>query len=343
MYTATAAMKSTANQKAKSTIEPFTGPLFIVGMPRSGTKLLRDLLNRHPKIGIPDIETRMLPTWTSNWQGYGSLANRQNFHRFYRETVRLSYFCYMDESARLIPEDNWYQFCRNFSPAGVFEALIRHDAKVPYDSDRIWGDKSPLYFRHVPLLRDLFGNARFIHIVRDVRDYCLSINKAWGKNMFRAAQRWKDDVSRFHPECIGLGGNCLEVRYEDLLADPESTLKGICLFLEIEWNPLMLHLSRPSENLGDAKGYKEIKKNNKEKYLRLMPADVRRKIEELTASVLRAYDYPVKHGGEDRRLSSILLYLYKFLDGINLFAFEFRENTLFEAIKQGLDFYKLKR
>jgi len=43
------------------TTDIFTGPLFILGMPRSGTKLLRDLLNRNPKIGVPTSETDFIP------------------------------------------------------------------------------------------------------------------------------------------------------------------------------------------------------------------------------------------------------------------------------------------
>mgnify|MGYP000529984615 CR=1 FL=1 len=58
----------------------FKGPLFIVGMPRSGTKLLRDLLNQHPKIHIAEIETHFLPFWFSQWKEFGDLSEKENFY-----------------------------------------------------------------------------------------------------------------------------------------------------------------------------------------------------------------------------------------------------------------------
>ena len=75
---------------------------------------------------------------------------------------------------------------------GVFEALIRHDSDARPDG--VWGDKSPNYRAHLPLLRQLWPEARFIHIIRDARDVCLSSHKAWKKAVLRNAQRWTDEV-----------------------------------------------------------------------------------------------------------------------------------------------------
>ena len=54
---------------------PFEGPLFLVGMPRSGTKLLRALLNRHPNISIMTNETEFLPYLVSHWESFGDLSD----------------------------------------------------------------------------------------------------------------------------------------------------------------------------------------------------------------------------------------------------------------------------
>lgn len=323
--------------------EQFFGPLFIVGMPRSGTKLLRDLLNNHPDIAIPDIETNLIPTWEKNWKRYGDLSNRKNFHKFYRKMLSLSYFNYMNEKGCLIVADAWYKYCKDFTIAGVFEALIRHDAKAGYDSMKIWGDKSPLYFRHIPLLKDIFPKARFIHIIRDVRDYCLSINMAWRKNMFRAAQRWCNDVQKFKICSKGIQSDYIEVRYEDLIAEPDMVLKKICDFLNIEYYPQMMHLSAPTENLGDAKGLREIKKDNKEKYSYSMKPDIQKKIEAIAMPVLKMYGYPLKYAAENIRINSIELFYYKLFDGINLFRFSVKEKGFLNAFSANLKFYKIKK
>ena len=108
----------------------FLSPVFIIGMPRSGTKLLRELLNSHSRIEIPSGETEFLPYWVSNWSKYGDLSNFQTFRQFYETIIALPYFIYMKEQSTLIDCEQWYRNCQNFSTAGVFEALIRHDAGI---------------------------------------------------------------------------------------------------------------------------------------------------------------------------------------------------------------------
>ena len=318
----------------------FTGPLFIVGMPRSGTKLLRQLLNEHPAIGIPHIETRFLPTWIDNWQSYGDLSMFANFKKFYSKMMRLSYFMYMKEENNLIPVEVWFDLCKNFTLQCVFEALIRHDAGI---STGIWGDKSPMYIRHLPALEELFPDACFIHIIRDARDHCLSANRTWGKNMIRSAQRWHDDIKRAHLAGIGFREKYLEVKYEDLISSPDKVLSNICKFLNITYYPQMKSLSRPSEEIGDAKGLKEIKSNNKNKYHTLMDPEIRKKIEVITADVLRTYGYTVHYKGKIKRINRAQSLYYKLLDGINLLRFSILEVGVLKTIKWNIYRSAMKR
>ncbi|MDP1558114.1 MAG: sulfotransferase [Nitrosomonas sp.] len=69
--------------------------------------------------------------------------------------------------------------------AGVIQAIFNELASR--EGQQRWGEKSPMNLQHITALAKVFPNAQFIHIIRDVRDYCLSINKAWGKDMPRAA------------------------------------------------------------------------------------------------------------------------------------------------------------
>ncbi len=235
------------------TLDPFYGPLFIVGMPRSGTKLLRTALNEHPKISIPIIETDFLPFWIVHWTGYGDISLWDNFQTFYTNNLSLPYFQYMKEDNQLISAEEWFSLCNSFDLPSVFEALMRHDAKVPEKSEIIWGDKTPSYINHIPTINRLYPQARVIHIVRDVRDYCLSINEAWGKNILRAAQRWNDSIQLIQSDASLLGKRYYEVRYEDLLANPENKLHEICDFLGLPYQKEMMLFSRSSENIGRAK------------------------------------------------------------------------------------------
>jgi len=222
----------------------FAGPLFIVGMPRSGTKLLRGLLNRHPLIGVPGVETEFLPWLVHHFARFGDLRARARFDAFYAEMLRHSYFRYRREHGNLVDAGRWHEACTEFSAAGVFEALMRVEVDAPRGGARIWGDKSPSYIDDIPLLKQLYPAAKVLHIVRDVRDYCLSIRKAWGKDMLRAAQRWADGVSKARRDGAALGADYLELRYEDLLARTEQELRRACAFLGVEFEPAMLTLKK---------------------------------------------------------------------------------------------------
>lgn len=188
------------------------GPVFIVGMPRSGTKLLRGMLNGHSKIFIPLNETEFLPAWIRRWASFGDLSNRHTFMEFYQQFVDTFYFQNrMAEHGEQIKPDVWYNRCNGeFSIANVFKQLILHDAAVP--DGAIWGDKSPSYLHHIDGIRAIYPQAKFIHLIRDARDYVLSLEKAFGKNKLRAAQRWNDAMILANAEGARLGGAFIEVR-----------------------------------------------------------------------------------------------------------------------------------
>jgi hypothetical protein len=301
----------------------FAPPIFIVGMPRSGTKLLRDLLNRHQRIFINSIETEFLPYLVSNWPSFGDISDIEHFLDFYTHITKLPYFIFRADMGCLVSAEAWHDACREYTPAGVFEALVRLDTNVPFDSDRIWGDKSPSYIHHLKLIKSLYPAARFIHIIRDVRDYCLSINKAWGKNMPRAAQRWAEGVDAAQAAGAELGADCyIELRYEDLLADTESVLKRLCTFLDIDFDPAMLTLGKPLENMGDARGTTYVMSDNQNKFLKTMSPRMLRRIEALAGETLTSCGYELTQPPQQRtRLSAIAMRIAQLHDAWSLFRF----------------------
>lgn len=311
----------------------FKGPLFIVGMPRSGTKLVRDLLNNHSFISISEIETNFLPIWQKNWTKYGDLSKIRNFKKFYNEMKTYTYFMYMNENKNLIQFSDWYNLCTNYTIQDVFESLIRHDTNVSEGTNVIWGDKSPDYIRYLPTLNNLFPEARFIHIIRDVRDYCLSINMAWGKNMLRAAQRWCDDVNKVQKNSKKLEDKYLEIKYENLISDPKSVLKNICSFLEIEYDEKMINLKKPVEKIGDAKRQKGIKSDNKYKYKKCMDPKTKYKIESIAGNLLKKNRYDIEYSGKTYTLSPIKMAYYQIRDILNRIKFNIKQRGIGRGVK----------
>jgi hypothetical protein len=114
-----------------------------------------------------------------------------------------------------------------------------------------WGDKTPMYMRHLPLLERLFPGAQYVHLVRDGRDAALSFLQmpegtftgTWAHptTAEQFACLWRKEVG----DALALGRRVgsqryLDVRYEELVADTEAVIAAICAFAEIPFEPTML-------------------------------------------------------------------------------------------------------
>ncbi|MEW6442903.1 MAG: sulfotransferase [bacterium] len=310
----------------------FSGPIFIVGMPRSGTKLLRDLLNHSSRIAIPPEESHFIPFASKRIGRYGDLRKSGHFAAFYRDISRTMFFKAMTKREPFIDRESWYAAVEEWSYAGIirtlFEAYCRKKGKD------IWGDKTPSYMLHLYLLKDLFPQARFVHILRDVRDYCLSVQKAWGKNLFRAAQRWHDSIEKCRRDASGIGSEgYLEVHYERLIDSPEAILRSVCEFLQLAYEPSMLQKPIRSENIGSAKDHDGILDSNYGKWKKALDPGAVRKIESISADLLRCLGYPVTYSGPVQRLGPNEMRFYKYADGFHLLQLAMREQTLPQALE----------
>lgn len=291
----------------KSCDSVFEGPLFVVGMPRSGTKLLRGLLNQHSEVAIPFAETEFLPHLVHRQSQFGDISNPENFHALYEYMQRLPFFYYLRRGGIQVEEASWRAMCVRHDIAGAFEGLVRTLVDAPYGSGVVWGDKSPSYIRHLPLLKTLYPSARFIHITRDVRDYCLSIHKAWGKNMYRAAERWSDGIVGAQEAGRLMGDDYLELRYEDLIGEPSTVMTRICAFIGKQFEGAMRQL--PSG---------EVQSGNSGKYRSQMPARVCKKVEALAFQGMAACGYSADFATESVRSTPIQKRLWRLSDGVNL-------------------------
>jgi hypothetical protein len=192
-------------------------PIFIVGCPRSGTTLLRDLLRSHPRLTFPP-ESHFLPAF---YRGYGDPRSE-------REAVAL---------ARRILRLEWIRLWRLPLTAAEFAAdrsfrdvLVRlYGAWAGREHKARWGDKTPHYVTAIPTLREIFPAGQIIHIVRDGRDVALSWLRTGlePRNLFVAARLWKQYVSAGRAAGVGLPRAAyLEVRYEALLSAPADTRRA---------------------------------------------------------------------------------------------------------------------
>ncbi len=318
-----------------------SSPLFLVGMPRSGTKLLRGMLSEHSRIRFSDIETEFLPYWVSRWPHLMPTGGIKQFRRFYSGCLKLPFFVQIAERGIKIDCQEWFEACESLTPAGVFEGMMRCVLSIPRSDDSlIWGDKSPSYIGHIALLKTQFPSARVIHIIRDVRDYCLSMHKAWRKNMLRAAQRWQDDVARARHDGKKLGASYLEIRYEDLLSDPRGSLEVISAFLGIAFEERSLNPGRAVEDLGAARNISTLVRGNVHKYLTQMSPKHLEEIEKIAGSTLRNLGYPCAYHGPPVRIPRWHLMVLQGLDGLNLIKSASGRVGLTRSVKFHLAYFR---
>jgi glycosyltransferase involved in cell wall biosynthesis len=204
--------------------------LFVVGVARSGTTLLRLQLDAHPLLAIPP-ET-----------GFGAVAaalrdaDRPAFARAVAAHEAWPDLGIDDTTLAAVLQavDPW-------SPGDGLRAIYLHYA-ARHGKPR-WGDKTPAHARYMAELVSLLPEARFVHLVRDGRDVAVSLREqpfAPGDGGIEAAAtHWRDELLAARAAAARVP-HCLEVRYERLVSSPEETLREICAFAELPFHPAML-------------------------------------------------------------------------------------------------------
>jgi hypothetical protein len=230
---------------------PAHPPFFVVGAQRSGTTMLRLMLNKHPELCVP-FESGFIVDFYRNRGVYGDLSQRANAQRLLRDIAEHP----LVRKGRLVADS---------------EAILQHPvATYPQLVDAIfttyargrnksrWGDKTPSYVTDLDVLRAIFPSCKIIHLVRDGRDVALSNrNVGWGiHNLPRVAADWRWKTLIAHKIGSVLGNDYLLVRYEDLVPEAAATLSCITRFLGVAYDDAMLSYpasgrsEMPPESLG---------------------------------------------------------------------------------------------
>jgi hypothetical protein len=216
-------------------------PFLIIGGQRSGTSLLSRILNQHPSLAVPG-ESFYFNTFGPLRRFYGDLAVPENRDRLVDDA--LSTFKIREWSP---PLTRAAVLAKLEEPTlgGVFRAIL--DAWTETQGKPRWGEKTPHHVLHWRDVTEALPYAPLVHIVRDGRDVALGLIRArFGpKTVYRAAQRWTQYLSAIDRIKAATPAVRLhEIRYEDLLQQPEEVLGGICAFLGERYAPEMLEFHR---------------------------------------------------------------------------------------------------
>lgn len=298
------------------------GPLFLVGPPRSGTKLLQNILNASSEVSVGP-ESHIFPKLLQQFGGekvqehQGDVLNMLLASNYLERLRRQSF---QRELQPLVENSK--------SSKELIFRLLEAVAEWQGKKGGIWvGDKTPNYIRWTELLKERFPDARFIAIVRDPRDQALSVRKTWGKDPLLAAERWAQDVRAFEEASSKAPSSYFRLRYEDLLEDPEERINEICTFLGIELEKEMLDVNS-SERYGAGKGVTGVLQGNQEKYLEHLRQRRIRRIEEITLPELKAWSYPVHYAKDRVPVGKVYRKLATYEDGLRNLLFHIRSKGI---------------
>lgn len=193
---------------------PAGGPIFIVGGMGSGTTLLRLILDSHPNIAVAPE--------TSFARAY--LANKHTpFWRFgegwYRQLG--------------LTDEQMDEHLREFYD-GLFMDYARAHGK------QRWGEKTPNHIWHMDRLANLFPDAVFVGLVRHPGAVVASLKGRFKFGFRRAAGYWRRMNAELLAQGEQLGGRFALCRYEDLVLNPEDTMRELLDWLQEPWSPQVL-------------------------------------------------------------------------------------------------------
>ncbi len=217
---------------------------FVVGVGRSGTTLLRLMLDAHPELAI-GAETHFVPGLIERARAgddgrrlVAEITAARSWGEFGIDAEALT-----ERVAALVEP----------SAAGVLRAFYELTAEVR--GKRRWGDKTPGYVRRMSPIAETLPEARFVHLIRDGRDVALSRRRRGmgaQKPISATAELWRRRIENARKRARALRGRYLELRYEDLVADPEPALRRVCELLALDYDAAMVrHADRAAQRLDE--------------------------------------------------------------------------------------------
>ncbi|MBX2865387.1 MAG: sulfotransferase [Leptolyngbyaceae cyanobacterium MAG.088] len=205
-------------------------PIFIVGMPRSGTTLLTTILSAHPRIAISP-ETHFLTYWVPTYHNL-DFSKATDFEAFWQVLSRSKRFSYFD----IDPDKTLAAILAkgSLNNASIFAGWLETYAERCQKPR--WGEKTPLHYQHLDQLLTWFPKAQVLWMLRDPRAVAASLLKmAWASNYVHIhAEQWNQST-RLYEEHWQTDPRVKLIRYEDLIHQTDLILKEIFNFLNEDY------------------------------------------------------------------------------------------------------------
>jgi len=274
-------------------------PIFMIGTQRSGSNLLRLMLNQLPEVAAPHpphILQRLMPLVPQ----YGDLRNDAALALLADDVCRLVELNPVAWEGASLKTEDLIRRARARSLTALFGAA--YDCLAEAWGKSTWCCKSLANIHYLNDIEACFGaEARYIYLYRDGRDVALSFRKAivGEKHPYHIGREWAatQEVALAARERIG-PSRFISVRYEDLVARPEATIRALCQFLGYPFHVSMLDFHATDEARKAAESsalwgnvVNPVMAGNTRKYLKEMPTEDIHVFERVAGDVLTALGY----------------------------------------------------
>lgn len=223
-------------------------PVQMIGTQRSGSNLLRLMLNQLEGVSAPHpphILERFIPLLPA----YKDLSNPLNFFELVNDVCKLIEYNPVPWAGLKLDASMIIERCKKPLLTEIFRVI--YEMRAESENAKIWICKSLVNIRFANLLEEYEVKPLYIHLFRDGRDVALSFKKAivGEKHTYNIAKQWKEEqkASLLLAEQLG-DTRVLKVCYENLLTDPEKELRKICGFIGAEYNSTALEFYHSEES-----------------------------------------------------------------------------------------------
>ena len=228
-------------------------PVFVVGMPRSGTTLVSNLINSSEQIFIPE-ETHF----------FAQLSELRSLNNAEYNSKYLDLSNVYTRSWMLSPEQ--MEFIKSSTnPKQLFERLISCLLKKRNVKCARWGEKTPLHLMHINDILELYPNAKIIHIIRDPRDVFRSMISADWMRLFPYDQMIRSYKCSTKLHMDSTNENVYSLKFEDLVQNPSQYIGEIYEYIGLEYDNTVLENFWSSRYLNFSSEHEPWKINNQSK------------------------------------------------------------------------------
>jgi len=222
-------------------------PIFMIGTQRSGSNLLRLMLNQLPEIAAPHpphILQRIMPLMSS----YGDLSDDENFNQLVDDVCLLVELNPVLWEGVVLDRKDVARRCKERSVTAIHGAV--YDVCAEVKGALTWCCKSLANINYTAEIESYFRSPKYIYLYRDGRDVAVSFSKAvvGEKHFYHIAREWAatQEQALALREKIGLE-RFISISYEELTTYPDRTARLLCAFLGVTFRESMLDYHRTDE------------------------------------------------------------------------------------------------